>query len=163
MIQYQHKDSRNSSRCESPSRHRESSHVHMPHRRNTCRNDTHYYRSSHRSPSQSSTRKSSLRHDCGWRTRRTPSESPTRESRHFYSHKKYHTSSHHSKTGEIHQEGRKFHSRHEDHSRRHYSPIISSCSSSSDNESSNSDSDTTKTQPITEIVPSLTTNGRSKK
>ena len=43
--------------------------------------------------------------------------------------------------------GRKFHSRHEDHvysskykNRRHYSPTISSCRSSSDDESSNSDS-----------------------
>ena len=110
MIQYQHKESRNSSRCESLSRHRESSHVykssckttnyhqrpsHMPHRSNTCRNDpshkrpsayndSEHYRSSHKSPSQSSTRKSSLRHDYRWSTPRTPSESPTRESRHSY-------------------------------------------------------------------------------
>ena len=150
IIQYQHKESRNSSRCESPSRHRESGHVHMPHRRNTCRNDTHYYRSSHRSPSQCLPRKSRLRHDYRWRTKRTPSDSPTRESRHFHSHTKHHTPSHHSRTGEIHQKGRKFQSRHEDHvysskykSRRHYSPTSSSCSSSSDNESSNSDSEYT--------------------
>ena len=67
MIQYPHKESRNSSRCETPSRHTESSHVHMPRRPNTCRNDPshkrpsayndfEHYRSSHRSPSPGPTR-----------------------------------------------------------------------------------------------------------
>ena len=124
----------------------------MPHRndpshnRLSAYNDFVHHRSSHRSPSQSSTRKSSLRHNYRRRTKRTPNESPTRESRHSHRHTKYHTPSHHSRTGERHQESRKFHSRHGDYvysstyrSRRHYSPISSSCSSSSD-ESSNSDS-----------------------
>ena len=121
----------------------------MPYRPNTCRNDTHYYRSSHRSPSQCLPRKSHLRHDYRWRTRRTPSESPTRESRHSHIHTKHHTPSHHSRTGERCQERRKVHSRHGDYvysstyrSRRHYSPTSSSCSSSSD-ELSNSDSEYT--------------------
>ena len=113
-------------------------------------NDTHYYRSSHRSPSQCLPRKSRLRHDYRGRTKRTPSESPTRQPRHSHRHTKYHTPSHHSRTGERHQERKQFHSRHADYvysskyrSRRHYSPTSSSCSSSSDNESPNSDSEYT--------------------
>ena len=118
LFNIQPKESRNSSRCESPSRHKESSHVHMPHRndpshnRLSAYNDFVHHRSSHRSPSQSSTRKSSLRYDYRRRTKRTPNESPTRESRHSHRHTKYHTPSHHPRTGERHQESRKFHSRH---------------------------------------------------
>ena len=107
------------------------------------RNDTYYNRSSHRSPSKCLSRKSHLRHDYRWRTKRTPSESPTSESRHSHSHTKYHSSSHHSRTGERHEESRQFHSRHGDHAysftyrrREHYRPTSSSCSSSSDSESS---------------------------
>ena len=105
-----------------------------------------HHRSSHRSPGHCLPRKSHLRHDYRWRTTRTPSESPTRESRHSHRHTKYHSSSHHSMIDERHQGSRNFHSRHGDYtysstyrSRRHYSPTSSSCSSS-DNESSNSDS-----------------------
>ena len=107
--------------------------------------DFEHHRSSHRSPSQCLPRKSHLRHDYRWRTKRTPSESPTRESRHSRRHTKYHSSSHHSRTDERHQESKQFHSRHGDHvfystyrRREHYKPTSSSCSSSSDNESSSS-------------------------